>query len=238
LKRQRDEEEPIFSTPAISNAPSPKKAKTEWEGERSDALVKKEQQIENIKTEEDASAFLEQMTELIRLAAGNDGQESLTSDISETLDIILKGCGQDTSDPGAIASLGMGDVVGRASSPSDVMATVDEFQFKDFLDFTSCAADDDYSKPTTPDLVASSSTNLSPESASDPADAAAHTAVGISSDAAKFANLKTEDSYDSDLSRLGAWREIDGGESAYYQSDKWSWEGPMSVLDQPWAFAS
>jgi hypothetical protein len=106
------------------------------------------------------------------------------------------------------------------------------------LDFTSCAADDDYSNPATPDLVASSSTNPSPESASDPADAAGHVAVGASSDAVKFANLKTEDSYDPDILRLGVWKEIDGGESAYYQSDKWIWDGPMPVLDQPWAFAA
>jgi hypothetical protein len=232
LKRQREEEEPMVSTPAASNAPSPKKVKTEWEGERSEELVKKEQEIENIKTEEDASAFLEQMTELIRLAAGNDGQEALTSDISETLDMILKGCGQDTSDSGAMAPLGMGDVAGPTSS---LLPAVDEFQFKDFLDFTSCAADEDFSKPATPDLVASSSTNPSPESASDPADAA-QAAAGHTADAARLANFKIEDSYDSDL-RLGVWKEIDGGESAYYQSDKWIWEGPMPALDQPWAFA-
>jgi len=237
LKRQR-EEEPIVGTPPVSNAPSPKKAKTELEGERGEALVKKEQQIENIKTDEDASAFLEQMTELIRLAAGNDGQESLTSDISETLDMILKGCGQDTSDPGTMASLGLGDVAGRASSPSSLLPAADEFQFKDFLDFTSCAADEDYSKPATPDLIASSSTNPSPESMSDPADVAGHAATGPSSDDAKLVNFKIEDSYDSDLLRLGVWKEIDGGESAYYQPDKWIWEGTMPVLDQPWAFAS
>jgi hypothetical protein len=234
LKRQREEEEPIVSTPAVSNAPSPKKAKTEWEGEASEALVKKEQEMENIKTEEDASAFLERMTELIRLAAGNDGQESLTSDISETLDMILKGCGQDTSDPGAMAPLGMGDVAGP---PSSLLPAADEFQFKDFLDFTSCAADEDYSKPATPDLVASSSTNPSPESASDPADAAGQAATTHTADATKLANFKVEDSYDLDL-RLGVWKEIDGGESSYYQSDKWIWEGPMPALDQPWAFTS
>lgn len=225
----------MVSTPAASNAPSPKKAKTEWEGERSEALVKKEEQIENIKTDDDANAFLEQMAELIRLAAGNDGQESLTSDISETLDMILKGVGQDTTDPGTMASLTMGNVVGRPSSPSSLLASTDEFQ--DFLDFTSCAADDDYSKPATPDLVVSSSTNPSPESASDSADAAGHAAAGASA-ATKLANFKIEDSYDSDPLRLGVWKEIDGGESAYYQSDKWNWDGPMPVLDQPWAFAS
>jgi hypothetical protein len=237
LKRQREEDDLMPSTPATSNAPSPKKTKTEWEGERSETLVKKEQQIENIKTDEDASVFLEQMTELIRIAAGNDGQESLASDISETLDMILKGCGQDAVDPGAMASLGMSDITGRASSPSTLLPAADEFQFKDFLDFTSCAADDDYSKPATPDLVASSSTNPSPESVSDPADGASHAATGPSSDA-KLTNFKMEDSYDSDLLRLGVWKEIDGGESAYYQPDKWNWEGPMPVLDQPWAFAS
>jgi len=197
-------------------------------------LIEKEERIENIKTDEDANAFLEQMTELIRLAADNDGQESLTSDISETLDMILKGCSQDTSDSGVMASLSMSDVVGRPSSPTSGLApAADEFQFKDFLDFTSCAADDDYSKPATPDLIVSSSTNPSPESASDAVDAA-----GTSSDTTKLPSFKLESSYDSDLLRLGVWKEIDGGESTYYQSDKWDWEGAMPILDQPWAFAS
>lgn len=233
LKRQREEEELTNIDPPVSSAPSPKKVKTEWDGPPSDALVKKEQQIENIKSEEDASAFLEQMTELIRLAG--EGQDSLNSDISETLDTILRGVAQDTSDTSgtsSMAPLGLADM----PQPTNALPAADEFQ--DFLDFTSCAAaDEDGSKPATPDLISSSSTNPSPESASDPADAAAHAAASTS-DNARLANFKIEDSYDAGPLGLGAWKEIDGGESSYYQSDKWNWEGPMPVLDQPWAFTS
>lgn len=237
LKRQREEETPAASgSSGVSNAPSPKKAKTEWDSTPSEALAKKEEQIDNIKSDEDASVFLEQMTELIRLHASNDGQgDSLTSDISETLDMILKGCGQDPSDSSgasSMAPLGLGD----ASQPSNPLPAADEFQ--DFLDFTSCAAEDplDPSKPATPDLISSSSTNPSPESATDAADAAG---LSAASDNARLANLKSDsDLYDPDPLRLGVWREIDGGESAYYQSDKWNWEGPMQALEQPWAFAS
>jgi len=192
--------------------------------------------VENIKTDEDASAFLEQMTELIRLA-GND-QELLTSDISDTLDMILKGCGQDQLDVSGASSsmgpLGLSDTMGlRDPSPSPNNA--DEFQ--DFLDFTSCAADDDSSKPTTPDLVASSSTNPSPESASDPADAG-HATGSTLSDSGKLTGCKIEEDVDeSGRLRLGAWKEIDGGEGAFYQSDKWSWEGSMNTVE-PWAFTT
>ncbi|KIM85801.1 hypothetical protein PILCRDRAFT_345362 [Piloderma croceum F 1598] len=117
LKRQLDGEL-MVSTSAVSNRPSTKKAKTEWEGEPSQALAKKGQEIENSTMAEDGNVFLQRMTDVIRLAAGNDGQESATSDISETLDMILAGRDQDTSDPGAIDPLGLGVglVVGPASS--------------------------------------------------------------------------------------------------------------------------
>ncbi|KZP27348.1 hypothetical protein FIBSPDRAFT_928183 [Athelia psychrophila] len=224
LKRPREDEEVNAGTSVVSSAPSPKKAKTEWEAPPSEEVIKKEQQIENIKTDEDANAFLQQMTELLQMAAGNEGEEM--SNISETLDMILKGCGQDTSDLGA-----SGSGIAPNMSASDTTTTnADEFQ--DYFDFTGCAPDEDSSKPATPELVSSSSTNPSPESASDPADAA--TAAGDN----RLANLKVEHSYENDSLRLGAWKEIDGGESAYYHSDRWNWEAPMQVLDQPWAFAS
>jgi hypothetical protein len=242
LKRQREEEETTADTPAApSNAPSPKKLKTEsevkteseWDGPPSDEVVKKEEQVENIKTEEDASAFLEQMAELIKMAAGND-QESLTSDISETLDMILKGCSQDYGDvsgaSSSMAPLGFGDTLGL-QDPS-LPPHADEFQ--DFLDFTSCATDDVDSKPTTPDLVSSSSTNPSPESASDAADAG-HSTTGFLSDGAKSVNFKSED-MDEDPCRLGGLGEIDGGQAVYHQSQLWNW-GAIPVQSS-WAIGS
>ncbi|KAI5981956.1 hypothetical protein EDD15DRAFT_2523092 [Pisolithus albus] len=58
------------SEPGPSQAPSPKKIRTEWEGEPSEALVKRQQQIENVKTEEDAIAFFDQMRELLAITRG------------------------------------------------------------------------------------------------------------------------------------------------------------------------
>ncbi|KAF7970492.1 hypothetical protein HWV62_23801 [Athelia sp. TMB] len=193
LKRPREDEETAAGTPVVSSAPSPKKAKTEWEAPPCEEVIKKEQQIDNIKTDEDANAFLQQMTELLQMAAGNDGQEM--TNITETLDMILKGCGQETSDLGASGSGFIPDMgASDASAPN-----ADEFQ--DYFDFTTCAPDED-SKPATPDLLSSSSTNPSPESASDPADPA--TAAGDN----RHANLKVEQSYEPDSLRLGAWQEV------------------------------
>lgn len=228
-KRQRDEEPSIASTLGASpssgsaaNEPSPpKRIKTEWEGPPNEALKKKNEAAENVKTEEDASAFLEQMTELIKLAAGGEGQESLTSDISETLDQILKGYG-DTPD-GMLSSLGESSRMHVSSPPPTNLPIQDEFfEFIDFSSFGTLEDDDDGSKAPTPDL-SSSSTNPSPESGSE-ADAAHHALLSST-------EFKTEDR--PDPLRLGTWKEIDGGESAYYQSSDWKWDSPMPT--QEWA---
>ncbi|KAF9466460.1 hypothetical protein BDZ94DRAFT_1233709 [Collybia nuda] len=231
IKRQRDEEPSISSTlgaspssGSVANEPSPpKRIKTEWDGPPDEALQKKNEAAENIKTEEDTSVFLERMTELIKMAAGGEGQESLTSDISDTLDQILKGY-SDT--PGGILS-GMGESSRMhgpsSSSPPPTIPIQDEvFEFIDFSSFGNVEDDDDGSKAPTPDLLSSSSTNPSPES-------------GSEADAAHHALLSSIDKTDDgpDPLRLGPWKEIDGGESAYYQSNEWKWDSPMST--QEWA---
>lgn len=148
--------------------------------------------------------------------AGDEGQESSLTDISETLDLILKGYGSvpDAPDGAGISSLGMGEPNGvRDSPPAPQLPAGDEFV--EYFDFSSFGNEDDSSsKVATPDLVSSSSTNPSPES-------------DASSD------IKTEEI--SDLLRLGTWKEIDGGESAFYQSGDWKWDSPMPTLEQPWA---
>ncbi|RDB30960.1 hypothetical protein Hypma_000130 [Hypsizygus marmoreus] len=236
-KRQREEEipaanafgaSPVASGSGAASEPSPpKRIKTEWEGPPSEALKKKTDAVENIKTEEDASAFLEQMTELIKMAAGGEGQESLTTDISETLDMILKGYGTvpDGSE-GAhnLSSLGLGE--SSRTSPPPTKPPADEFvEFFDFSSFDPLEDDDDDgSKAPTPELIPSSSTNPSPESNSE---ADPHHALLSSTE------TKTEDF--PDLLRLGTLKEIDGGESAYYQPGDWKWDSPMPTLEQPWA---
>ncbi|KAG6820314.1 hypothetical protein H0H93_002401 [Arthromyces matolae] len=233
VKRPRDDDVPIASeaSPAasgsgIANEPSPPKrpkTESEWGGPPTEAVAKKAEVVENIKTEEDASAFLEQMTELIKMAG--EGQEALTSDISETLDQILKGYGSvpDGSDVllgfSSFGSLGESSTLTSSSKPHP-----DEFvEFFDFSSFTATDEENDAdSKAPTPEL---SSTGPSPDSGSE-ADAAQHVLLST--------EPKTEEL--SDLLRLGPWKEIDGGESAYYHSaDGWKWDSPMPTLEQPWA---
>ncbi|KAJ7158919.1 hypothetical protein C8R46DRAFT_404752 [Mycena filopes] len=207
--------------PSVANGPSPpKRIKTEWEGPPNPAITARAEQVENVKTEEDGAAFLEQMTELFKMAAGNDGQE-LTSDFSETLDTIFKGFGAPT-DEGAsgMSSLGVGD--GSVPQDGGAPPVVDEFEFFDFSSFGD--EDDAGSKAETPDLISSSSTNPSPESGSE-VDA---THQGLTS-----TDVKSEDY--SDHLRLGVWKEVDGGESAYFHSGQWKWDSPMQTPDQPWA---
>ncbi|KAF9007653.1 hypothetical protein BDQ17DRAFT_1351077 [Cyathus striatus] len=193
-KRPREEEQMtagVSPGPAPVSEPSPpKRLKTEWESAPDDSQKKKEEAVENIKTEEDASMFLEQMTELIKMAAGGEGQESLTTDISETLDMILKGYTESSG--------------GRELSPPSGIPTADAF---------------DEDETATPDLVPSSTKTNGPHHA--PA------TNGSSSE------IKTEESLD--LLRLGTWKEIDGGESAYYQAPDWKWDSPMPSLEQPWS---
>jgi hypothetical protein len=190
-------------------------------------LTKKQEEIDAIETEEDACAFLERMTELIKLAAGGQGQESLSSNISDTLAAILQGYGSipDASDSSGMGSLGLDSVI--QEEPPPALPAADEFvEFFDFSSFGTLDDDNGGSKAPTPDLLSSSSTNPSPESGSE-ADATGHPVT---------IDVKTEDSLDfSDPLRLGPWKEIDGGESAYYLQPDWKWDGPMPVLEQPWA---
>jgi hypothetical protein len=66
--------------------------KTEWESQPSEARHKQSEVVANIKTDEDPTALFDQMTELIKRAAEEDGQpSSITTSIPETLDVLLKG---------------------------------------------------------------------------------------------------------------------------------------------------
>ncbi|KAG5641821.1 hypothetical protein DXG03_004140 [Asterophora parasitica] len=235
VKRPREDDNllsfgasPVASGSAMNEPSPPKRVKTEWDGPPSDAVQKKAEAVENVKTEEDASAFLEQMTELIKMA-GEGQQESLSSDISETLDQILKGYGTVPEGSETLGHSSLGGL-GESSIPSSSSSTkppADEFvEFFDFSSFGTLDDDnDDDSKAPTPELVSSSSTNPSPESGSE-ADTAHHALLSST-------ESKTEEL--PDLLRLGPWKEIDGGESAYYQSGDWKWDSSMPTQEQPWA---
>jgi len=220
VKRRREDEE---STPANNNAPSPKRAKTtDWEESPSQPQVKRNEEAEKIKTDDDAAEFFEN---LIKQASEVEPQSSMVSDISDTLDQILKSY---TSGSDITSTTGLSEPSGSTErrlpspAPNGVMAISDEFG--DFFDFSSFAEDEVGSKAPTPDLLAASSTNTSPESGSDP--------IGT-----PFPTDLTSDdpSGGTDLRRLGMWKEIDGGEGAFYQQDNWKWDTPMPTMDQPWA---
>jgi hypothetical protein len=217
------------SSSTVANEPSPpKRPKTEWDSAPSEVLRKKNEAIDGIKTEEDASVFLEQMTaELIKMAASGEGQDSLSSDISDTLEMILKGYGPIPDISGAMS---LGGESSTAREPSSPLAPPMD-SFDEFFDFSfGTVDDDDNSKAPTPDLVSSSSTNPSPESNHE-VDAANH---GLSSSSSSAMEIKTEER--PDHLRLGTWKEIDHGEATYYNTTtEWKWDSPMPSHDQPWA---
>ncbi|KAI6025775.1 hypothetical protein F5J12DRAFT_810324 [Pisolithus orientalis] len=218
---------PAPSEPGPSQAPSPKKIRTEWEGEPSEALLKRQQQIKNVKTEEDTIAFFDQMRELLAISARADS--SVHNDIAASLSEILAGVSQEPEDAAATAAaLSTAREFGQpptALSPHQG-PVIDAFgEFFDFSSYNTLEDEESDSKAPTPELVPSSETNPSPESGSD-ADASAGSP----------GKTKIEDSSDHiDLLRLGVLREIDGGEAAHYQSDHWKWEGTMPTSEQPWA---
>jgi hypothetical protein len=199
----------------------------EWEGSPSEPLVKRNEETEKIKTDEEASKFLEGFTELLKQSSGVESQASM--DISDALNQILKpyASGSDFSlstELSESSGLGtIGEIRKTSPPPTGAMAISDDFG--DFFDFSSFAEDDSISKAPTPDLVVTSSTNPSPESASDPAGTPFNIDLAPGEDSTMV----------TDLRRWGMWKEIDGGEGAFYQQDNWKWDTPMPTMDQPWA---
>ncbi|KAF9234618.1 hypothetical protein BU15DRAFT_52406 [Melanogaster broomeanus] len=236
VKRPPEDDVAVLTNAAPSqaeanSAPSPKKVKTEWEGEASDALVKKQQEIDNISTNEDATAFLDRMKELFAMTASTDNE--IHNDIASTLDQILAGVAQEPADAAATAAAlsvrGSGDAGPPPTALSPHMGPANDafLEFLDFSSFTTLEDEDNDSKAPTPDLVPSSETNPSPESGSEGDSSGSM----LSSD-----KIKIEEPGDHpDPLQLRSLREIDGGESAYFQADNWKWDGSMPTLDQPWA---
>ncbi|KAF5367438.1 hypothetical protein D9758_003807 [Tetrapyrgos nigripes] len=209
------------SSNLVSNEPSPpKRMKTEWDEELSDELKKKTEAVENIKTDEDASNYFEKTMSELRKMTGTDGQASLTSDISDTLDMILKNYGE-MPEPGPSSDLALS--IDSGSAGPGLPLNEELGQYFDFSSFAAPEDDELESKAETPELISSSSTNPSPESGSEV------DATHISS----LSDPKLDDF--SDPLRLGTLKEIDGGESAFYQSSDWKWDMVMPTVDQPWA---
>ncbi|KAI0366315.1 hypothetical protein BV20DRAFT_972041 [Pilatotrama ljubarskyi] len=235
-KRPR-EEEPAAPSSSAAAQPAAKKIKTDWDEPPSDTLTKRQEQADAVKTDEDAIKFIEQMSNWLSQVEG-DGQDSLKSEIADSLGEILKAY-PDVPDDGGLSSLAgsswLDSITVGSASPKQGATTVDP---SDFFDFTSydLPEEDGGSKAATPDLVqASSSVGPSPGSASE---TEAHPPASSGTDTAKIADPKSEAS-EGDAIPQELWRAFDGGESAFYNaSDAWKWDQPMPAQDQPWAFYS
>jgi hypothetical protein len=216
VKRTRDDEMD-GATPGVALAPSPKRVKSDWEGPPNEEARKRDEQAENVKTDEQALAFFETVTKFI-----DENPESAEA-ASNALDEILRTypSAPDIDDAAMASSFDFGDL--RPTSPHPLGNDV----FGEFIDIS--AFDD----TPTPDLVAGSSTNPSPESTSDQD----HPHSGHAGSSPQIPNVKTEDST-YELLRPGVWKEISGGDAMFHQTPGWKWEGHMDTPDQPWGLIS
>ena len=172
-------------------------------------------EVSHLKTPQQSTEFLDQMTELLRnVSSSTEGQNGASPEqFGETLEMLLKSVG------------GEGEPVTfneYTSAPSPGAGP--PLSFDDLFDFSTMVEEEDYKD--TPDLIRSSSTNPSPESNNSEGDQSLSSSVKL--------EPKTED-MSADIMPTGLWKEIDGGEAAYFQSSDWKWDGSMSTVDQPWA---
>ena len=144
-KRPHDDNTSIGAGPAtgssstVPNGPSPKRPKTEWDSAPSEALRKKNEAIDSIKSEEDASEV----------------RESLSLDISNTAEMILE-----LESHGPIPDIS-GDMPlwePESSTTREPWSPPPKDSFNDFFDFSFGEDDENNSR----DLVSCSSTDPSP----------------------------------------------------------------------------
>ena len=229
LKRSREEDPSTPAGPLV--APAAKKIKTEWDDSPSEVFKKREADLDNVKSDDDAIKFFDQMASWLNQVSsdgdGRDGSNSMQT-IARELEDILQAYPTVPDDGSFMDPLAFG-----GGSPKLNAASVDP---ADFFDFSSYERPETESKAATPDLVqASSSVGPSPGSASE---TEAHPSVPTAADTAKIVEPKTEPS-DGDAMPPELWQSIDGGESAFFNaSDNWKWDQPMNTVDQPWAFYS
>lgn len=207
-----------------SESSPPKKFKAEWEG---DGLKKEaESPILDIKTEQDATAFFEKMAEMAEML-----KATKNPDISP-LDQLFRGYGGTDAADSQLSS-GPPDAVAGQDPPASI--PTDGFdQFFDFSSFGHIDEDETTSKVATPDLISSgtASTKTSPGSGSE-ADTTQQSHLSGLIGSSSGSTVKTEDL--PSMLRLGPWKELDGGESTYFQPAEFKWDNPMPVLDQSWS---
>jgi hypothetical protein len=214
-KRVRDDDVDS-ATPGVVTAPSPKRVKSDWEGPPNEEVRKRNEQADNVKTDDQALAFVESVTKFI-----DENPESAEA-ASHALDEILRTCppSSDIDDPTMVPSFGFGDLP-STSPPHPFGNDV----FGEFIDLAA------FDETPTPDLVAGSSTNPSPESTSDQD----HPHMGHAG-SPPVSHAKTGDTYD--LLRPNVCKEIAGGDTMFHQTSGWKWEGPMETPDQAWAIST
>ncbi|KAI0261553.1 hypothetical protein BC834DRAFT_940755 [Gloeopeniophorella convolvens] len=203
------EDEGEGATPGGVSAPSPKRVKSEWEGVPNEEVRKRDEQAESVKTDDQALAFVESVTKFI-----DENPESAEA-ASNALDEILRACPPtgDFDDSTLSSFSGFGDL--PPASPHHLPAND---MMSEFLDL---AAWDD---TPTPDLVAGSSTNPSPESASDQD----HPHTGNAGPSPQISNVKEED-----MIRSTTWKEISGAPDPMFHSvPGWKWEGMMDTPEE------
>ena len=215
-KRVR-EDETDAPTPGVQSAPSPKRAKPDWEGPPNEEARKRDEEAENVKTDDQAIALFQHVAKFI-----DENPESAEA-ASNALDAILRTCptGPEMDDSRGAPSLNFPDL--QPMSPSH---PVGQDIFGDYIDYS--AFDD----TPTPDLVAGSSTNPSPESASDQD----HPHTGRAGSSPQIRNGKTNDPYE--FLRPAAWREIAGVDAMFHQAPGWKYDGTMDAPDSAWAISS
>ena len=213
-KRVRDDDAD-GTTPGAAAAPSPKRAKPDWEGPPNEEVRKRDEQADSVKTDEQALAFVESVTKFID--ENPESAEAASNALEEILRIYPPTA--DIDDATGVSSFGFGDLP-STSPPHPLGNDV----FGEFIDL---AAFDD---TPTPDLVAGSSTNPSPESASDQD----HPHMGHAG-SPQVSNAKPEDMYD--LLRPNVMKDIAGGDTMFHQTPGWTWDRPMETPDQAWAIS-
>jgi len=193
--------------------------KSDWEGPPNEDARKRDEQAENVKTDEQAQAFFETVTKFI-----DENPESAEA-ASNALDEILRTYppAPDIDDATMASSFNFGDLP-PTSPPHPLVNDV----FGEFIDISV------FDDTPTPDLVAGSSTNPSPASTSDQD----HPHTGHAGSSPQIPNVKAEDSTYEDLLRPGVWKEIAGGDAMYHQTPGWKWEGHMDTPDQAWPIST
>jgi hypothetical protein len=212
-KRARDDDTDA-PTPGVTSAPSPKRVKPDWEGPPNEEARKRDEQAENVKSDEQAMKLFEHVTKFI-----DENPESAEA-ASNALDAILRTypSAPDMDDATIPPSFSFGDLPPTSpphASGNDI-----------FLDYINYSAFDD----PTPELVAGSSTNPSPESASD------QDHPGRAGPSPQISNAKPDDTHE--LLRPAMWKDIAGGDLMFHQAQGWKWEGQMDAPDQPWAIST